>query len=187
MFRDIVFVCAAVNFAAGVARVNTPGNSVYLYEWNQTLAAPRTAAPGLYGVGVYHGSDLYYIYEQLDIYTRPTRRRLLSTCTPPTTSSPSVLPSHGPHSLRSSNPAYQVGCRLSLTMRISEYMSSEARRQVLLVVGEILLRGRACCRSGFRKDVLSGTSQMLLHSNSISTCTCAHGMAMRASGRDCIR
>ncbi|KAI0882810.1 alpha/beta-hydrolase [Annulohypoxylon maeteangense] len=61
IFRDILMVCEPVYYGAALAAA---GNSVYLYEWNQTILDPILAylneAPA--DLGVIHTSEFAYVF-----------------------------------------------------------------------------------------------------------------------------
>ncbi|KAI0515051.1 acetylcholinesterase [Xylaria bambusicola] len=68
IWRDIFMVCMPQGFGAAIAAKNP--ESVYLFEWNQTLLEPAYASAGLPGVGVFHTSDLEYVFGDVDRYNK---------------------------------------------------------------------------------------------------------------------
>lgn len=66
IFRDVLMVCEPVYYGAALAAA---GNSVYLYDWNQTMLDPLLAAMyGQSGLGVIHTSEFAYIFGNLSHY-----------------------------------------------------------------------------------------------------------------------
>ncbi|KAI0140042.1 carboxylesterase family protein [Hypoxylon sp. NC0597] len=66
IFRDILMVCEPVYYGAALAAA---GNTVYLYDWNQTILDPLLAAMyGQSGLGVIHTSEFAYIFGNLSHY-----------------------------------------------------------------------------------------------------------------------
>ncbi|MCJ1398901.1 hypothetical protein MMC11_002102 [Xylographa trunciseda] len=62
IFRDLTFACPAVRFAQATAR---RGARAYLYELNQTSFAPLLLKNGIPEFGVFHGSDIPYVFNQV--------------------------------------------------------------------------------------------------------------------------
>ncbi|KAI8963326.1 alpha/beta-hydrolase [Daldinia sp. FL1419] len=66
IFRDILMVCEPVYYGAALS---AKGNSVYLYDWNQTILDPILAyTDGLGGLGPVHTSEFAYIFGNLSHY-----------------------------------------------------------------------------------------------------------------------
>ena len=66
IFRDILMTCQPMGYAEHIAAA---GNTVYLYEWNQTILDPILAQVNhLPGMGVIHTSEFAYIFGNLSHY-----------------------------------------------------------------------------------------------------------------------
>ncbi|CAK1362508.1 unnamed protein product [Cercospora beticola] len=74
VMRDVAFTCSAVDFAQGLSRIQSAGNQVFLYEFNQTIFTPNLENDGRFGWGVIHSSDIAYVFDNLDIYLKPDSR-----------------------------------------------------------------------------------------------------------------
>lgn len=70
IFRDILMVCMPQGFGAALAAKNKNPESVYLYDWNQTLLEAAYEAAGLPGIGVFHTSDLEYVFGDVNRYNK---------------------------------------------------------------------------------------------------------------------
>ncbi|KAI0874378.1 acetylcholinesterase [Hypoxylon argillaceum] len=68
IWRDILMVCMPQGFGAALAAKNS--ENVFLFEWNQTLLDPAYASAGLPGIGVFHTSDLEYVFGDIDRYNK---------------------------------------------------------------------------------------------------------------------
>ena len=66
IWRDVLMVCMPQGFGAALAAKNP--ESVYLFDWNQTLLESAYASAGCLGVGVFHTSDLEYVFGDIDRY-----------------------------------------------------------------------------------------------------------------------
>ncbi|KAG6040316.1 hypothetical protein E4U41_000912 [Claviceps citrina] len=66
IFRDILMVCLPAGYAEQMAAA---GNTVYLYDWNQTVLDPYlTQVSKRPGMGVIHTSEFAYIFGNLSHY-----------------------------------------------------------------------------------------------------------------------
>lgn len=66
IFRDILMVCEPIGYGAHLAAA---GNTVYFYEWNQTILDPiLTEANHAPGMGPIHTSEFAYIFGNLSHY-----------------------------------------------------------------------------------------------------------------------
>ncbi|KAI1366402.1 acetylcholinesterase [Xylaria arbuscula] len=68
IWRDVLMVCMPQGFGAALA-TKSP-ESVYIFDWNQTLLEPAYEAAGLPGIGVFHTSDLEYVFGDVNRYNK---------------------------------------------------------------------------------------------------------------------
>lgn len=65
IFRDILMTCQPIWYGEHLA---ARGNSVYLYDWNQTLLDPIMTWMGYPGLGPMHTSEFAYIFGNISHY-----------------------------------------------------------------------------------------------------------------------
>ncbi|KAK6957986.1 hypothetical protein Daesc_000778 [Daldinia eschscholtzii] len=66
IFRDILMVCEPVYYGAALS---AKGNSVYLYDWNQTILDPILEyVEGVAGLGPVHTAEFAYIFGNISHY-----------------------------------------------------------------------------------------------------------------------
>ncbi|KAI1470940.1 alpha/beta-hydrolase [Daldinia caldariorum] len=65
IFRDVLMVCEPVYYGAALS---AKGNSVYLYDWNQTILDPILEFEGVPGLGPIHTSEFAYIFGNISHY-----------------------------------------------------------------------------------------------------------------------
>lgn len=66
LFRDIIMTCMPSWYAS---RLAAEGNTVYLYNWNQTIMDPLLEYyEGISGLGPFHTSEFAYIFGNLSHY-----------------------------------------------------------------------------------------------------------------------
>lgn len=66
IFRDIIMACQPIGYAEQIAAA---GNTVYLYDWNQTILDPfLTQVAHRPGMGPIHTSEFAYIFGNLSHY-----------------------------------------------------------------------------------------------------------------------
>ena len=69
IFRDVLMTCLPMWYGKNLAQ---RGKDVYLYDWNQTILDPITAALyGQPGLGPFHTSEFAYIFGNLSTYDQP--------------------------------------------------------------------------------------------------------------------
>lgn len=59
IFRDILLLCQPMHYGQAIAATGAP---VYTYLQNATLLTRSLEAKGLYGYGVFHSSEIFYVF-----------------------------------------------------------------------------------------------------------------------------